>query len=392
MPPRKPSAPTLLLSLDLLERGDAAPAQVVRALEKLSAGTGDGPEELQNKLSGEKDTSALAPRPGVEHVHIHCPDCRSLFRVRPRDLDDRPVCPLCSTPVAPPLFRPGRRETRSPRRAAEAENTYRAGENGQRCAHFELLSSIGSGGTGRVYRARNRRTGQEVAVKICRFSPVEAQADSWERALREAKAATLDHPHVVTVYDVGLAEGSPFLEMEYLPGGSVHERGVFSIERARSVGHQVLSALSQAHQAGIVHRDLKPSNILLDADDRAKLSDFGLCKLLDEASSTTTGKILGSPHFMAPEQWTGGEVGPYTDVYSFGLVFYFLLTGSLPFDADDALSIMYKHLHYQLPDPGEQKPGTHDGVCRFLRRAAAKKPGDRYADAEECRTALADML
>ncbi|MEF8788338.1 MAG: serine/threonine-protein kinase [Planctomycetota bacterium] len=308
-----------------------------------------------------------------------------------QDLNGQPDCPLCGAAVACPLSPTAGSSVRGARRAAEDEAAYRAETDAERFAHFDLLSSVGKGGAGWVYRARNRRTDRMVAVKVCQFSPVESQVESWKRALREVEAAALDHPHIVTVYDAGLARGRPYVEMEYVPGGSVREETGYSVDGARRICREVLSALASAHEAGVVHRDLKPSNVLLDAEGRAKVGDFGLCKLLDRTGSTTTGKILGSPHFMAPEQWTGGQIGPYTDVYAAGLLFYFLLTGLLPFDAEDPLSVMYKHLHFELPDPREEGHNVSGDLVCFLRRATARKPADRFEDAEECLQALSEL-
>ncbi len=388
MSERTVSADAILWALDALEGGDCVPSSAARRLQEVSArrGAADA-RELGGHLADGPDFLHLSSN----YVHVHCPGCRSVFRVWMRDLDGQPHCPLCGAAVACPLSPCAGQAGPGRRRAAEAEAAYRAGSAAEQFAHFDLLSRIGQGGAGRVYRARNRRTGRTVALKICRFSPVESQAASWERALREVEAAALDHPHIVTVFHAGLAEGSPYVEMEYVPGGSARGEGKYSVQEARRLCREVLSALARAHDAGVVHRDLKPSNVLLDAEGHAKVSDFGLCKLLDDTSSTTTGKILGSPHFMAPEQWTDGRIGPYTDVYAAGLLFYYLLTGSVPFEAEDPLSVMYKHLHFELPDPREEAGGLSDGLVSFLRRATAKKPANRFDDAEECLRALADL-
>lgn len=388
-PDRRPSSDAILLALSAVEGGQCVPSFAASGLAQVSERRGvDDLAELREMLDARSPMRYLP----ADHVHVHCPGCRSVFRVRMRDLSERPACPLCGEPVGHTLCPSAGDGRGGARRAAEAQAAYRAKADAERFAHFDLLSTVGKGGAGRVYRARNRRTGREVAVKICQFSPVEPQTASWRRALREVEAAALDHPHIVSVFYAGLAEGRPYVEMEYVPGGSVRQEGAFSVDRAWRVCREVLSALERAHEAGVVHRDLKPSNVLLDAEGHARVSDFGLCKLLNETSSTTTGKILGSPHFMAPEQWTDGQVGPYTDVYAAGLLFYYVLTGRLPFDADDPLSVMYKHLHFELPDPRDAGPSVPNDAVRFLRRATAKKPADRFEDAGECRRALEDLL
>ena len=385
-----PSTDVIRLALRAVAQGACSPGFAGQLLLRAARQDGDDPLELRSVL----DSDRLPPAPR-DDAHVHCPDCRSVFRVHMQDLDNEAACPLCEAALVFPLSDLRRNADRARPRAAEAEPRYKArrvNSDAQRFAHFDLLSRLGSGGAGRVYRARNRRTDRQVALKLCRFSPVESQAVSWRRAMREVEAAALQHPNIVRVFHAGLAEGVPYIEMEYVPGGCAKDRRALGPTDAGDLVKDVLSALSHAHDSGVVHRDLKPANVLLDEDGRAKVSDFGLCKLLHESSSTTTGKILGSPHFMAPEQWTDGEVGPYTDVYAAGLLFYFLLTGALPYRAEDPLSIMYKHLYFELPDPREETEEVPGTLVDLLRKATARKPQDRFADAGECLEALDDVL
>jgi len=250
---------------------------------------------------------------------------------------------------------------------------------------------------GKVYEALNRKHHRRVALKLLNLHPLEPRRASWQRLLREASLpSSILHPHIVKVYDMGLAEGVPFVEMEFMPAGSlrqlVEREGPLKWRHACRLLSEVLSGLAMAHKHKVVHRDLKPSNVLLDPQGHAKLADFGLCKLLEETTSTTTGKLIGSPHFMAPEQWKGSQVGPWTDIYAAGLILYYVLSAHTAFEGENALSVMYKHLHFAVPDVREWAPQIPGELDRIIRKAAAKDPSDRFASAEQFRSALEDLL
>jgi len=283
------------------------------------------------------------------------------------------------------------------RLAAEQSVPYSLLRARNRFVHFELLRTIGRGGFAKVYEALNRRSGRRVALKVLEFRPLESRAHAFRRLLREVPlASSLNHPCIVPVYDVGLGEGVPYVEMELMSGGSLAElvarKGPVPWPEACGYLLQALSALDASHAAGIVHRDVKPSNILLDAAGRARLGDFGLCKLVRETTSLTPpGAVLGSPHFMAPEQWTGGQVGPWTDVYASALVAYFLLTGRRPFEGQDALSLLYSHLHVPLPDPRALVPDIPLVLVQAVRKGAAKGREERFRSAGEFAAAVREV-
>ena len=354
------SASAILLGLSVLKRGRARPRELADCLIELSQSSErDQVLGLQERLLiDDREQSPRLAKLTVESdfTPVHCPECSSRFRAYSWQIDRSDTCPACEAPIAVPGAVIGDADRQPARRAAEVLPAYRTAGSSDRFAHFELVSQVGAGGASTVYEAVNSRSRRRVALKLLNFLPLERTRATWERLLREAAVTgSVAHSHVVEVYDTALVEGRPFIEMEFLPGGSLRDRleqgGPLDVGEACRIVCESLKGLSRAHRENVIHRDLKAGNILLEENGRAKVSDFGLCKLLEETTSTTTGKLLGSPHFMAPEQWQGAEIGPWTDIYAAGLILYYVLTGRRPFEGDNALSVMYQHLHSPVPDP-----------------------------------------
>jgi len=393
------SAGAILLGLRVLGKGKVSARQVAGYFRELAAGgQQDQVLALNERLARDiPDLMERVAKLSVQSafVPIHCADCGTSFRAHAWQISAAVACPVCDAAlIVPRHVLDSTAQNRRARRAAEAPVEYWTCGAANRFAHFELLSQVGAGGAGKVYEALNRRSGRKVALKVLRFLPLEPRRASWRRLLREASlAGSVSHPHIVKVHEIGLAEGVPFVEMEFLPAGSVKDlverEGPMLWQDACRVVSEALSALCQAHKEQVIHRDLKPGNILLDGQGHAKLTDFGLCKLLEE---TTTTRVVGSPHFMAPEQWTGSQVGPWTDIYAVGLSLYFLITAHLPFEGENALSLMYKHLHFPVPDASQWAPNVPLPLLELIRKATAKEPSQRFGSAEEFRTALAVFL
>jgi tRNA A-37 threonylcarbamoyl transferase component Bud32 len=244
--------------------------------------------------------------------------------------------------------------------------------------HLEVKELIGQGGMGAVYLARQTALDRLVALKLVR--PRETDPTFAERFVREAKAmARLNHPHVVAVYESGAAGGLPYLVMEYVDGvtlrDAMRERKLSPAE-ALAIVPQICDALEYAHGQGVVHRDVKPENILLGRDGRVKIADFGLAKVTDPAGVSLTGtrQAMGTPHYMAPEQWEKpGEVDHRADIYALGVVLYELLTGELPLGRFD---------------PPSQKIQLDIRLDEVVLRALAKEPDRRYQHASDVKTAL----
>lgn len=246
---------------------------------------------------------------------------------------------------------------------------------------YRLIAPLGEGGMASVYRARDLRLNREVAVKVLR-DELTRDADFLSRFQREAQTvASLSHPHIVPVYDVGEENGSHFIVMEYVRGRTLKDAieagGPLPPPRAAEVVCGVLEALSYAHERGLIHRDVKPQNILLAADGTARLADFGIAHVAG-GSTTRTAAILGSAHYLSPEQSRGEEATVASDIYATGIVLYEALAGEPPFDGPNALAIAHLHLR-EAPPPLPSSVGT--GLAAAVERALAKDPAARFPDA-----------
>jgi len=249
---------------------------------------------------------------------------------------------------------------------------------GERLGPYEIVERVGAGGMGEVWKARDTRLGRDVAIKVCaeRFS---------DRFRREARAiAALNHPHICTLYDVG----ADCLVMEYIEGAPI--QGPMPLERALKYAAQIADALDAAHRKGIVHRDLKPANILVTKSG-VKVLDFGLAKMQTAVAGAETeaaserGAILGTLHYMSPEQVQGKETDARSDIFSFGLVLYEMLTGRRAFEAENSASVIAAILDRDPPNLEEIGPA---GLQRVLRRCLAKDPDERWQSARDLKTAL----
>jgi eukaryotic-like serine/threonine-protein kinase len=251
---------------------------------------------------------------------------------------------------------------------------------------YRIIRKLGAGGMANVYLAEDQELGRRVAIKI--LDDRHAADDSFiERFRREAKnAAGLSHPNIVSIYDRGEAEGTYYIAMEYLSGRSLKElivsRGPTPIRIAIDYTRQMLAALGFAHRHGIVHRDIKPHNVVVDADGRLKVTDFGIARS-GASQMTEVGSIIGTAQYLSPEQARGSPVDQRSDVYSVGIVLYEMLTGTVPFTGDTPLEIAMKHLSEVPVPPSELRDDVPDDLDLVVLRALAKDPEDRYQTAEE---------
>ncbi|MBD0357537.1 MAG: PASTA domain-containing protein, partial [Rubrobacter sp.] len=201
-------------------------------------------------------------------------------------------------------------------------------------------------------------------------------------------AAALSHPNIVSIYDRGEAEdGTYYIAMEYLPGGTLKDRilkrGALAPRTAAAVALQIAEALRAAHAAGVVHRDIKPHNVLVTDTGDIKVGDFGIARAATSSTMTRTGSILGTAHYISPEQAMGEPVGQGSDLYSLGVVLYEMLTGTLPYDAETSIGIAMKHVNGHLVPPRELNPEVPEGINAVTTKLLAKSPEERYADADE---------
>lgn len=234
-----------------------------------------------------------------------------------------------------------------------------------------------------VYRGRDLRLDREVAIKVLR-EELTRDPGFLQRFKREAQlVASLSHPNIVPVYDVGEEGGTHFIVMEYIKGRTLREAieigGPLQPGRACAIACQVLQALAFAHDSGIIHRDVKPHNILLTPDGTARLADFGIAHLAD-GSTTRTAAILGSAHYLSPEQSAGEEATVRSDLYAAGIVLYEMLSGEPPFNGSNALAIAHMHLH--APPPPLHRSVAPEALSHVLAQALAKAPDERFPDAQ----------
>lgn len=253
---------------------------------------------------------------------------------------------------------------------------------------YEVVSRIARGGMATVYLAVDRRLDRDVALKVMHPHLAEGAtgADFVSRFRREARAAArLTHPGLVAVYDQGLDGETSYLTMEYVAGTNL--RRVMLTERTLTLGRtldvlgEVLDALAAAHRAGLVHRDVKPENVLLDADGRIKVTDFGLARAVNEVTSTTTGTILGTVAYLSPELIATGACDARTDVYAAGILAYEMLLGSVPYVGSTPIQVAFQHVNNDVPPPSDTAPWLPPELDDLLCALAARDPADRPADA-----------
>lgn len=250
---------------------------------------------------------------------------------------------------------------------------------------YRLIEVIGEGGMALVYKAECSLLCRTVAVKVLRPQYAD-DAEFVERFRREARsAASLSHPNVVNIYDVGQENGMDYIVMEYIPGENlksiIKKEAPFSVRKALDYTKQIAEALNHAHQRNIIHRDIKPHNILVTPDGQLKVTDFGIARAISASSFTQTGIVVGSVQYSSPEQVKGGLVGPQSDLYSLGCVLYELLTGMVPFKGDTSISIAMQHLHDQVVPIKELRPDVPVMVENIITKAMAKDPAERYPSA-----------
>jgi len=261
---------------------------------------------------------------------------------------------------------------------------------------YRILGKIGGGGMAEVYKAFDSILQKDVAVKLLRQQYVHDD-DFVERFRREAYAASsLSHDNVVAIYDVGEKDDIYYIVMEYIEGYTLKEmiqtQGAIPIKKSLDIAKKIASALGHAHQHHIVHRDIKPHNILIGHNGDVKVTDFGIARAISQATITHTGSVLGSVHYLSPEQARGGWTDEKTDLYSLGIVIYEMVTGELPFSGDSPITVALKHLQEDFIYPSELNRDIPQSVENIIIKALMKDPTKRYASAEEMRLDIETAL
>jgi eukaryotic-like serine/threonine-protein kinase len=261
---------------------------------------------------------------------------------------------------------------------------------------YKLEAKLGSGGMSTVYLARDNTLDRSVAVKVMHREMSE-QADQLQRFRQEARAvAKLSHPNVVAVIDAGEDGGHPYIVFEYVEGETLKQRisrvGALDAQEALAYAIEIARGLTVAHARNMVHRDIKPQNVLIDSEGRAKLTDFGISRQLEQDGMTATGRVLGTTDYVAPEQAMGHPVDQRSDIYSLGVVLYEMLVGQVPFHADSQVGVAMKHVNEELPDVQQRRPELSAAAAMVVERATAKDPAQRYQAVGEMIDDLATAL
>lgn len=260
---------------------------------------------------------------------------------------------------------------------------------------YKLTERVGLGGMAEVYRAEDNVLGRTVAVKV--MLPQYAADPTFTKRFRQeaASAANLQSPYIVSIYDWGLDGETYYIVMEFLRGTdlktAIKERGAINQRKAAEIGSQVAQALSVAHAGGIIHRDIKPQNIMIQPDGNIKVMDFGIARAGD-AGLSQTATVLGTAHYVSPEQAQGKELTGASDIYSLGVVLYEATTGKLPFDGQDAVSVAVKQVNELPAPPSTINPNIDPALEAIIMKAMEKDPDRRFKDASEMRHILNDYL
>lgn len=258
---------------------------------------------------------------------------------------------------------------------------------------YEIIEKIGSGGMAVVYRGKDKKLDRYVTIKVLREEFI-GDEEFIERFRSEAcSAARLSHPNIVRVYDVGEDGEINYIVMEYIHGDTlktaIRKKAPFDSRSTINVAIQIASALSQAHKAHIVHRDIKPQNILVGTDGVVKVTDFGIARAARATTMTTTANAAGSVHYFSPEQARGGYVDEKSDIYSLGITMFEMITGVLPFQGNNSVSIALKHINEELPDIRQYNPNCTPSLEGIIKKATMKKADERYASID---LMLADLM
>lgn len=261
---------------------------------------------------------------------------------------------------------------------------------------YKILEVIGGGGMSNVYLAHDMILDRDVAMKIMHFNFSDVQ-EMHRRFQREALSATsLTHPNIVSIYDVGEDGDMHYLVMEYVKGQTlkqyIQKYAPLAPTKCVNIMKQLTSAIAHAHQNQIIHRDIKPQNILMDESEKVKITDFGIAMALEDTSFTRTNSVLGTVHYLSPEQARGGTATKKSDIYSLGIVLYELLTGELPFSGESAVAIALKHLQSETPSVKSIVPSIPQSLENVVLKATAKDPNHRYSSVEEMREDLETVL
>jgi len=310
---------------------------------------------------------------------IKCPKCQT------DNPDTQKFCGECAAPLQPSKDISFTKTLEIPIRDLAKGSTI--------AGRYEILEQLGRGGMGEVYRVRDITLDEEMALKLLK-PDIASDKIMIERFRNELKLARkITHKNVCRMHDFHEEEGTPFITMEYVAGDDlksrIRKRGKIPVEEALIIARQVTMGLMEAHELGVVHRDLKPQNIMIDKKGNAKIMDFGIARSVEAPGVTTTGMIVGTPDYISPEQAEGEEADQRSDIYSLGIILYEMVTGSVPFKGETALSVAIKHKTQIPADPKKLNPEVSEDLSRLILICIEKKRERRYQSAEEL---LSDLV
>ncbi len=305
---------------------------------------------------------------------VICPDCKS------ENAEDSRFCKTCGISMEP---------AKSLSSSTKTLMTSKAPSKGEKlfAGRFLVLSILGRGGMGDVYKVHDTKLQEEMALKLLR-PEIANDPDIIERFRNELKLARkITHRNVCRVFDFHEEEGTPFITMEYVEGENlkslIKTKGNFKEAEAIGIASQIAEGLAEAHELGVIHRDLKPQNIMIEPSGRAKIMDFGIARFVQASGLTQTGQMIGTPDYVSSEQAAGLPADHRADIYALGVIFYEMMTGRLPFEGETALSVIAKHRDTAAGDPREINPEISEGLSRLILRCMEKDRDHRYQSARE---------